>query len=236
MTFGDASTFELIVRFIKHEDRNAGEQLGRILQEDCRSVASRFTDISYEDREDVAQETSMNLWLKLIIFYDDPDMNRNGYLTRAVQNACRDLLNKRRETVSIDELPELDTEDSPERIIEKRETAFDALEMIFRQNTSPEKMLAFVLSQLEKNAKTGGGSGSPTAICEKYCGNFTLMDMYRMMLYYFKLIGIPVPPRVTEPLLKRIGSDADKVFYLDPDIVRKTNSRFTKMIKENIKR
>lgn len=242
MTFGSDKTFALIGDALEKCDETAYDPVCKILYEDigvlihkyCRDVCS-----AAQDWEDILQILVYKVLTRLPEFYlksgQLSEQSRNAWLKTVVMNERNSIYRKMKKPVEVEYQDAFRSASEPDTAqkAEKREELLEAIQHVFQLPTSPDKLIAFVYSQLFH--VLSGVNGSPRTVLEKFEG-MALSDMYQEMVSDFSdILQYQVPRQVLEPLANKVAACPDMKFSLSAHQITDSGYRIRKKIKEQYK-
>jgi len=236
-------------------------EIAKVVEDDAKAVFYKrgFTpsyNISQEDIEDVLQEIQVSVAKGLVSFIKDSGEKsvgeRNSWLATIVTNRINDFFRKiyKNNEIIIQSIDDKDIhadardDTNPENDFINsvcNENVFavcNALKRIFKIDTSPEKMLAYLFNRfICATSDTKKSSGSPKDVAKQLNGK-TIEEAARFMKQKIRnYLEYDIPDEVFAELDKKLNTfvngvkNADKIFFLSPKKITDSSNRIADKMK-----
>lgn len=240
MEFGSWEVFELIRQNIEDSQNfDWYNTLAECIQSDCRRKLTQY-GLSAEDREDITQEIQLKVFRNLSSFYCNDASNtegqRDAWLNTIIRNTVNDFLRAARLNVK---LLSLDDEENPvdvsdELDVDEKNAAkaqlFEAIHFVSTIDTSPEKMMAFLLNKMASVFYKK--SGKPKDIEKTYYGR-PLLEVFRELQKQLSLfLGYEIPKEILLPLWEKIEPRQEELFLRKASNISSDTNWITKKINQ----
>lgn len=233
MKFGSNETFAYIASHIKNgNDAQAYEQLADCIRADTMQILrGEFTKkgarLQLIDMEEIIQDVQLRVFKNIVKFYLESESKtegqRDSWLKRIIISAKNSYLkqyifkNLSNESTSLEDLEPSemgqlsDSLDVQEKMSLHAEL-FEALNKLWIMNSSPDRIMAYVLNRIF--SLESGKNGKPSAVAEALHGKTLSEVFYKVQLELSVFLGYSVSDDALAPLWDKVEPLSDKVFSL----------------------
>lgn len=238
MRFGSYEMFHSIEENIKDEENFQWyNEMFSCIECDARAIL-RMDHIAESDVEDIIQDVQVAVARNLIAYVDESrdknEQQRNAWLKTIIKNKEMDFFRKStrvyHESLDALELDVADTYNTTEKAMIRMEL-FEAFNRLSEINSTPDRLLAFLLNKL--SSITNESNGGPRLLEDELKGK-TLTEVYSKMKEQMCLLfDGDISDDVLKPLWKKVEPYGEVKFELNARKITDSSSWITGKMRES---